>query len=86
MLLQNEGISISANKPIELFKEGSDGLGNLSVSSRSKSRNGERVICEHRRSKHKNPPYSLSIAPTTPQIFCPNELRIIDGNMHVQSS
>ena len=26
-LLQNEGISISANKPIELFKEGSNGLG-----------------------------------------------------------
>jgi len=63
-LLQNEGISISANKPIELFKEGSDGLGNLSVSPRSKSRNGERVICEHRRSKHKNSPYSLNIAPT----------------------
>ena len=48
-LLQNEGVSIFGNVPIELFKKRNDGLENSSLSPRSKSRNGERVICWHGR-------------------------------------
>jgi hypothetical protein len=49
---------------MELFKKQNDGLGNLPVSPRSKSRNGGRVIWEHRRGKHKSPVYPLNVAPT----------------------
>jgi len=48
MLLQNEGISVLGNMPIEFSKKQNDGLGNLSVSLCSKSRNGGRAIWEHR--------------------------------------
>jgi hypothetical protein len=65
MLLQNEGISILGNMPIGLFKMRNDGLGNLSVSPCSKSRNGRRVIWDHRRGEHKSPPYPLNVSPTS---------------------
>jgi len=47
-ILQKQGIWILGNMPIELFKKQNDGLGNLSVNPYSKSRNGGRVIWDHR--------------------------------------
>jgi hypothetical protein len=47
--LQNGSISISKDMPIEVFKRQNDGWGKLSVSPRSKSRNGGRVTWDHRR-------------------------------------
>ena len=52
------------NMPIGLFKRRNDGLGDLSVSPCSKSRNAGRVIWDHRRGEHKSPPYPLNVAPT----------------------
>ena len=67
--LQNEGISILGNMAVELFNKRNDGLGNLSLSPRSKGRNRGRVICEHRRGKNKKPPHSLNVAPTNIQLW-----------------
>jgi hypothetical protein len=53
---------------MELFKKQNDGLGNLSVSPCPKSRNGGRVIWEHRRGEHKTLPYSSVIAPTKSEV------------------
>jgi len=64
ILPRNRVVSILGNMPIGSFKKRNDRLGKLSVSPCSKSRNGRRVIWEHRRGLHKNPLYSLNIAPT----------------------
>jgi len=64
MFLQNEGLPILGNKPIELFNEQNDGLGNSSVNPYTKSRNGGRVIRGHQRGKNRKPSDLLKMSPT----------------------
>ena len=62
-LLRNEGISISGNVPVVLFKKQDDGLGKLSVSPRSNSGNGGRVIRGYRGGKNRKPSDLLKMSP-----------------------